>query len=72
MTLHPLPLLLSVATLGALAGCAMSDSEVIRMRDGTLRAPSYAEAQTYCEERKLNSQPVGKAPGDTGVLFRCE
>lgn len=56
----------------AFAGCSMSASEVIRMRDGTLRAPSYAEAQTYCDERKLNSQPVGKAPGDTGVLFRCE
>ncbi|RZI78015.1 MAG: hypothetical protein EOP80_02650 [Variovorax sp.] len=56
----------------ALAGCSMMSSEVIHMRDGNLRAPSYADAQNYCEARKLNSQPVGKAPGDMGVLFRCE
>lgn len=63
---------LSLLLLLALAGCSTPSSEVIRMRDGTLRAPTYAEAQDYCEMQKLNSQPVGKAPGDTGVLFRCE
>ena len=55
----------------AFAGCSMLSSEVIPMRDGNLRAPSHADAQNYCEARKLNSQPVGKAPGDMGVLFRC-
>ncbi len=56
----------------ALGGCSSFSSEVIHMRDGTLRAPSYVDAQNYCEERKQSSQPVGKAQGDTGIFFRCE
>ena len=62
--------LLSLA-LVLLAGCSTPATEVVRLRDGVLRAPTHAEASTYCEGLKTSAQPIGKAPGDTGILFRC-
>ena len=57
--------------LAILAGCSTPATEVVRLRDGVLRAPTHAEASTYCEGLKTSAQPIGKAPGDTGILFRC-
>ena len=39
---------------------------------GNLRASSYNGASTYCEQKNLNAVMLRKAPGDSGVDFRCE
>jgi len=56
----------------ALAGCGVVPNDVIQMRDGNLRASSYNGAATYCEKKQLNAVNLRKAPGDSGVDFRCE
>jgi hypothetical protein len=69
MNLH-LPLL-SMALL-LLAGCGTPPSEVVPLRDGTLRAPTYFHATAYCEKRGATMQAIGNGPAQTGVEFRCE
>ncbi|MEJ8821363.1 hypothetical protein WKW80_04835 [Variovorax humicola] len=56
----------------ALAGCGVVPNDVIQMRDGNLRASSYNGAATYCEKKQLIAVNLRKAPGDSGVDFRCE
>lgn len=56
----------------ALAGCGAPSHEVVRMKDGVMRATTYAEATSYCQKDRLTLQVIGKAPAETGVLFRCE
>lgn len=55
----------------ALAGCS-TPTEVIRVREGVLRAPTTADASTYCREQRKAVQPLGKAPAEAGILFRCD
>ncbi|RZI96421.1 MAG: hypothetical protein EOP78_04450 [Variovorax sp.] len=55
-----------------LSACATGSSEVIRFgNDGTLRAPTHVDAQKHCEQKGSTVRVVGKAPGEAGVLFRC-
>ena len=42
------------------------------MRDGTLRATTYIQAAEYCRKKNATATAVGKAPAETGVIFRCE
>lgn len=56
----------------ALAGCGVPAYEVVRMQDGVLRAPNSAAAASYCQKDRLSLKAIGKAPAETGVLFRCE
>lgn len=55
----------------AVAGCGTLPNEVVPLRDGMLRATTYAGAATYCQQRGSTAQMLGKAPAETGVLFRC-
>lgn len=65
-----LPLsLLSVACV--LAGCGTLSHEVVTYPDGSMRSPSSADAADYCRQKNLTARFQGKAPGETGVLFRC-
>ncbi|WP_256735196.1 hypothetical protein [Variovorax sp. dw_954] len=68
LTKYPAALLFGIA----LAGCGVVPNDVIHLRDGNLRASTYNGASTYCEQKQLNARMLGKAPGDTGVDFRCE
>jgi hypothetical protein len=56
----------------ALAGCGVVPNDVIHLRNGNLRSSSYNGAATYCENKQLTAHMINKAPGDTGVDFRCE
>ena len=56
----------------ALAGCASPSYEVVRMRDGVLRASTSVEAAAYCKKDGSTLKMIGKAPAETGVLFRCD
>lgn len=67
--MNRLPVLLSAAVL---AGCATPSYEVVRVGDGMLRATTHSEAAAYCSKDRLNLRVLGKAPAETGVLFRCE
>ena len=55
-----------------LAGCGAPSHEVVRMSDGVLRATTSNEAAGYCRKDGASLQVIGKAPAETGVLFRCE
>ncbi|MDM0022006.1 lipoprotein [Variovorax saccharolyticus] len=56
----------------ALAGCGAPSHEVVRMNDGVMRATTSAEAAAYCQKDRSSLRMIGKAPAETGVLFRCE
>lgn len=56
----------------ALGGCATPPNEVIRMSDGVLRATTSAQAAAHCEKDRSTLRMLGKAPAESGVLFRCE
>jgi len=56
----------------AITGCSTPSHDVIRLRDGVLRAPTYVDASNYCRSQDSTARMVGKAPGDTGILFRCD
>ncbi len=62
--------LLTVATV-ALAGCGVVPNEVVKLRDGVMRAPTYRQASDYCESRGLPSKMLGRENSDS-ILFRCE
>lgn len=66
-----LPLLL-VAQAVALAACGAPSNEVVRLNDGVMRATTSAEAASYCQKDRSALRVIGKAPAETGVLFRCE
>ncbi|MDM0035202.1 hypothetical protein QTI33_23915 [Variovorax sp. J22P271] len=63
-------LLLTLAI--ALAGCGAPSHEVVRTRDGVLRATTTAEAAAYCQKDRTTLRVVGKAPAESGVLFVCD
>ncbi|RYF29843.1 MAG: hypothetical protein EOO26_16400 [Comamonadaceae bacterium] len=54
-----------------LSACATGSSEVIRFGDGVWRAPTHVDAQSYCKQKDSTVRVLGKAPGEGGVLFRC-
>ena len=56
----------------ALAGCGAPSHEVVRMNDGVLRATTSAQAAAYCQKDRSTLRVIGKAPAESGVLFRCE
>ena len=56
----------------ALAGCGAPSNEVVRMKDGVLRATTTAEAAAYCQQDRTSLRVVGKAPAESGVLFVCD
>lgn len=66
-------LLLPLASLAtaALAGCAVPPNQVVPQRDGVLRATTYVQADDYCRERNASPKWLGRAPAESGVLFRC-
>jgi starvation-inducible outer membrane lipoprotein len=63
-------LLLSLAI--ALSGCGAPPNEVVRTRDGVLRATTTAQAAAYCQKDRLTLRVMGKAPAESGVLFVCD
>lgn len=54
-----------------LSACSTTHTEVIRFGDGVWRAPTNADGANYCKAQNLRPQMIGKAPGESGVLFRC-
>jgi len=64
--LAPLPIALLVT------GCGVPPNQVVPMRDGTLRAATYLQADAHCRDRGVTARMLGKAPAEQGVLFRCE
>lgn len=65
-SLPPLALLAA-----AVAGCSVPPNQVVSLRDGVLRAPSYVQADDHCRERNATPKWLGRAPAESGVLFRC-
>lgn len=55
-----------------IAGCGVPPNQVVPMRDGVLRATTYVQAADHCREKGTTAKMLGKAPAETGVLFRCE
>ncbi|MBT2322279.1 hypothetical protein J7E62_07970 [Variovorax paradoxus] len=55
-----------------IAGCSTPSPEVVPLRDGVLRAPSYVDASNHCRRQGATARMLGKAPGETGINFRCE
>jgi hypothetical protein len=53
-------------------GCGVPPNQVVPLRDGTLRAPTYVHAGKHCRDKGLSARMLGKAPAEQGVLFRCE
>ncbi|MEJ8848342.1 hypothetical protein [Variovorax rhizosphaerae] len=68
LTKYPAALLFGFA----LAGCGVVPNDVVHLRNGNLRASSYNEAGTYCENKQLTARYLAKAPAESGVDFRCE
>jgi len=56
----------------AVAGCGTPPNEVIRLRDGVMRATTYVQASDYCQKSGSSARMLGKAPAESGVLFRCD
>ncbi|MCR8526563.1 hypothetical protein WB334_26430, partial [Escherichia coli] len=54
----------------ALAGCGVVPNEVVPLRDGVLRAPSYRQASDYCDARGKSTNNLGRENSDN-ILFRC-
>lgn len=55
-----------------LAACGLPGNEVISFKDGVMRATTPNEAADYCHAKGSSAHMVGKAPAETGVLFRCD
>ena len=64
-------LLCALPLAGALAGCGTPAYEVVTYPDGKTRTPTTADAVGYCKQRGLAAQILDRAPGETGVMFRC-
>lgn len=56
----------------ALAGCGATSHEVVPLKDGVMRATTSSEAASYCQKDRSTLRVIGKAPAETGVLFRCD
>ena len=65
------PLLCAVPLAFALAGCGTPAYEVVTYPDGATRTPNTADAVGYCKEKGLTARILERAPGQTGVMFRC-
>ncbi|MEJ7686575.1 MAG: hypothetical protein WKG52_06020 [Variovorax sp.] len=65
-------LLTSLPLAFVLAGCGIPPNQAVPVRDGVLRAPTYADAIAHCERAGATATMLGKAPAESGVLFRCE
>lgn len=65
------PLLCALPLAGALAGCGTPTYEVVTYPDGKTRTPTTADAVGYCKQKGLTAQILDRAPGETGVMFRC-
>ena len=65
-TLLPFSLLALLVT-----GCSSTPNEVVPMRNGALRAPTYTQAADYCSAKGAEPRWLGKAPAESGVLFQC-
>ncbi|MDM0015009.1 hypothetical protein QTH87_21365 [Variovorax sp. J22P168] len=63
---------LALVVLGLLSACGAPSHEVLRMRDGSMRAGTSAEAAEYCRQNGGRVQVTGKAPAESGVFFRCD
>ena len=61
-----------IVLAAALAGCGAMPHEVVPLKDGVMRATTTAEAASYCQKDRSTLHVIGKAPAETGVLFRCE
>jgi len=64
--------LLSILCALAIAGCSTPPNEVMQFREGVLRATTYTQAQLYCDNKNQTPRWLGKAPAESGVLFRCD
>ncbi|MGO4395347.1 hypothetical protein AB4Z46_28730 [Variovorax sp. M-6] len=42
------------------------------MSDGVLRATTSSQAAAYCQKDRSTLRMLGKAPAESGILFRCE
>ncbi|BEP50124.1 hypothetical protein LJR260_003804 [Variovorax paradoxus] len=62
-TLLPLALLVT--------GCSTLPNEVVPVREGVLRAPTYTQAADHCSAKGQTPRWLGKAPAEAGVLFQC-
>lgn len=62
----------SAIAILALAGCGTATNEIVPLRDGLLRAPTYAQAQDYCNKKGLTMHQRGNAPAQNGIQFSCE
>ena len=65
------PLLYVLPLACALTGCGTPAYEVVTYPNGRTRAPSTADAVGYCQQKGLTAQILERAPGETGVMFRC-
>jgi len=63
--------LVTLSALLLLGACGVPNNEVIPFKDGILRATTPNEANDYCAARRLDVHIVGRAPAESGVLFRC-
>lgn len=71
---HPFslrPLLCALPLACALAGCGTPAYEVVTYPDGKTRTPTTANAVGYCQQKGKTAQILERAPGETGVMFRC-
>jgi len=66
------PSILALGAALAVAGCSTPPNEVMQFREGVLRATTYTLTQSYCDQRSQSPRWLGKAPAESGVLFRCE
>lgn len=64
-------LLCALPLAGALAGCSTPAYEVVTYPDGKTRTPTTADAVGYCQQKGKTAQILERAPGETGVMFRC-
>jgi putative hemolysin len=70
---HPsLRLLLCALPLAcALAGCGTAAYEVVTYPNGATRTPTTSDAVGYCQQKGQTAKILERAPGETGVMFRC-
>lgn len=65
------PLLCVLPLAYALAGCGTTAYEVVTYPNGATRTPTTADAVGYCQQKGMTARILERAPGETGVMFRC-
>jgi hypothetical protein len=65
------PLLCTLPLACALAGCGTAAYEVVTYPNGSTRTPTTVDAVGYCQQKGLTARILDRAPGETGVMFRC-